>query len=188
MPMMQRRVSSCGPMICFPAPRQGRRPTAVDDTQYLTITTGWGSAYALSAGYGFDEKVTPTVGKVVTFKLGGTGVIKEPDLPVIDRVTTAQPFGDDELLAEGTVLYARNCMVCHGPLAISSGVLPDLRWSPIAASAEAWSDVVLEGKLAENGMVSFAEYLTPEDAEAIRAYVIRQARNDMAERSAASAP
>ncbi|MFN2330155.1 MAG: cytochrome c, partial [Chromatocurvus sp.] len=102
-------------------------------------------------------------------------------------VTTAQAFGDDEVLAEGTVLYARNCMVCHGPLGISSGVLPDLRWSSIAASAEAWSDVVLEGKLADNGMVSFAEYLTPEDAEAIRAYVIRQARNDMSERSAASA-
>jgi len=170
----------------FSGAASGPATYSVDDTQYLTITTGWGSAYALAAGYAFDEKVAPTVGKVVTFKLGGTGVIEEPDLPVIDRMTTAQAFGDDELLAEGTVLYARNCMVCHGPMAISSGVLPDLRWSPIAASAEAWSDIVLEGKLAENGMVSFAEYLTPEDAEAIRAYVIRQARNDMAERSAAT--
>ena len=159
---------------------------AVDGTQYVTITTGWGSAFALSAGLGFDEKVSPTVGKVVTFKLGGTAVIDRPNLPKIEQSTVAEAFGSEELLAEGTVLYARNCMVCHGPLAISSGVLPDLRWSPITSKPEAWSDVVLGGTRAAKGMVSFAEYLSAEDAEAIRAYVIRQAHNDMAERGIAS--
>jgi hypothetical protein len=63
-------------------------------------------------------------------------------------------------------------------------VLPDLRWSPITANAEAWNSVVREGALAENGMVSFAEYLTPQETEAIRAYVISQARADMALRAA----
>ena len=33
------------------------------------------------------------------------------------------------------------------------------------------------GALAANGMVSFADELTPEEAEAVRAYVLRQAHN-----------
>ena len=73
------------------------------------------------------------------------------------------------------VAYARNCSVCHGALALSSGVLPDLRWSAISGDAEAWKSVVVDGSLAENGMVSFSRLLTEDDAEAIRAYVVTQA-------------
>jgi quinohemoprotein ethanol dehydrogenase len=65
--------------------------------------------------------------------------------------------------------------VCHGPLGVSSGVLPDLRWSAITANPDAWKGVVLEGNLAANGMVSFADYITPDESEAIRAYVLTQA-------------
>ncbi len=42
----------------------------------------------------------------------------------------------------------------------------------------------MDGVLAQNGMVSFAEYLNPEDAEAIRAYIVSAALNDMKERAA----
>lgn len=156
---------------------------SVGGTQYVTITTGWGSAYALSAGYAYDEALAATVGKVVTFKLGGTEQIAEPGLPEVDRTTLAVAFGSEETLNKGLVAYSKNCLVCHGPFAISSGVLPDLRWSPITVNAEAWNSVVREGVLSENGMVSFAEYLTAEETEAIRAYVISQARADMALRA-----
>ena len=148
----------------------------IDGEQYVTITTGWGSAYALAAGgFAYDEIVPPSVGKVVTFKLGGTGVIPAPDLPEIDRVPQAEIFGDDGTLQTGLIEYARNCSVCHGALALSSGVLPDLRWSPISGDSEAWNDVVIKGSLAPSGMVSFSQLLSDEDAEAIRAYVVRQA-------------
>ena len=79
------------------------------------------------------------------------------------------------MISDGMVHYARNCAVCHGPLAASSGVLPDLRWSVITANAEAWKGVVLDGNLSANGMVSFAEFITPDESEAIRAYVLSQA-------------
>ncbi|EAQ98112.2 PQQ-dependent dehydrogenase, methanol/ethanol family [Congregibacter litoralis] len=160
---------------------------AIDGEQYVAITTGWGSAFGLTAGFAYDDKVTAKLGKVVAFKLGGTGEIPAPDLPLVDRMTTAVAFGDEETINEGLVHYARNCSVCHGPFAISSGVLPDLRWSPIATNAEAWKSVVHDGILAEKGMVSFADHLTEEEIESIRAYVILQARNDMAEREMASA-
>ena len=143
--------------------------------QYVTITTGWGSAFGLSAGFAYDETVPSTVGKVVTFKLGGTGEIADPDFPMIDKTPKADSFGDETMIAEGWVHYARNCTVCHGPLAVSSGVLPDLRWSAISGNEMAWKGVVIDGNLAANGMVSFADHLTPDQVESIRAYVLAQA-------------
>lgn len=148
----------------------------IDGEQYVTITTGWGGSYALSAGYGFDEAVAPVVGKVVTFKLGGNEIIPDHDLPVIAHTAKGEPFGDEAMIADGMVKFSRNCMVCHGPLAISSGVLPDLRWSPISGSEAAWEGVVLDGNRASNGMVSFDNVLDKAGAEAIRAYVLAQAR------------
>lgn len=147
----------------------------IDGEQYVTITTGWGSAFALAAGFGYDEKVAPTVGKVVTFKLGGTQEIADSGLTPVEATAKAAPFGTEAMVADGSVHYARNCTVCHGPLAVSSGVLPDLRWSAITGNKEAWKGVVLDGNLAANGMVSFADYLTPDEAEAVRAYVLAQA-------------
>ena len=86
-----------------------------------------------------------------------------------------EAFGSAALIEQGSVHFARNCAVCHGPLAVSSGVLPDLRWSAIAGNKDAWKGVVIDGNLAANGMVSFADYLTPDEADAIRAYVLAQA-------------
>jgi quinohemoprotein ethanol dehydrogenase len=147
----------------------------IDGEQYITITTGWGSAFALAAGFGFDEKVSSSVGKVVTFKIGGTQQIADSGLTPIEKTPKAAAFGSLSLISEGAVHYARNCAVCHGPLGVSSGVLPDLRWSAISGNKDAWKGVVLDGNLSANGMVSFADYVTPDEAEAIRAYVLAQA-------------
>jgi quinohemoprotein ethanol dehydrogenase len=148
---------------------------SIDGEQYITITTGWGSMFALAVGYAYDETVPSTVGKVVTFKVGGTALIADADLTPIERTVKADAFGNEAMIAQGAVGYSRNCGVCHGPLAASSGVLPDLRWSAITGNADAWKGVVLDGNLAANGMVSFAEFVTPQEAEAIRAYVLAQA-------------
>lgn len=160
----------------------------IDGEQYVTITTGWGSAYALTAGFAYDQKVAPTVGKVVTFKLGGTGSIPDPELIPIERTPQADRFGDEAMLQAGLVHFARNCAVCHGPFAVSSGVLPDLRWSSYTSNAEAWRAVVFEGVLADMGMVAFDEQLTAEEVEAIRAYVLAQAHNAAATADAAAPP
>lgn len=149
----------------------------LDGEQYVTVATGWGSAFALAAGFFFEREIPPALGRVVTFRLGGRGSIPDPELPVVDRTPKAPAFGDAKLVDAGLLHYSRNCAVCHGPLAMSSGVLPDLRWSQITADRSAWEEVVLKGSLADNGMVSFARHLSPEEAEAIRAYVLHQANN-----------
>ena len=147
----------------------------IDGVQYVTVTTGWGSAFGLAAGMAFDETVPPIVGKVITYKIGGDAEIPDPVGPMIERVPHADEFGDDEMLMTGNVAYARNCAVCHGPLAVSSGVLPDLRWSPISGDAESWNAVVGEGLLASRGMVGFSDIMSEGDVEAIRAYIVKQA-------------
>jgi mono/diheme cytochrome c family protein len=114
-------------------------------------------------------------GRVVTFKLGGEGKIPDPDLPPIDATPKAPSFGDEAQLTTGSYYYGRMCGACHGPLARSSGVLPDIRWSPFAADKDAWLDIVSEGALKESGMIGFGEYLTDDEVEAIRAYVLFEA-------------
>ena len=156
----------------------------INGEQYVTITTGWGSGFALFAGAAYDEKVSPTVGKVVTFKLGGTAQIAEPELTYIERTAKTERFGTVGQLQLGMVQYARNCAVCHSPFVISSGVTPDLRWSDYSGDADAWQAVVAEGVLADQGMVSFSAFLSADEIEAIRAYVIAQAHNSLAEEAA----
>jgi mono/diheme cytochrome c family protein len=95
-------------------------------------------------------------------------------MPKIVMTPKTAKFGDDAMLTEGLVHYSRNCLTCHGPFAVSSGVLPDLRWSEISADRDVWYDVVHEGTLAGNGMVAFDDVLTEDEMEAIRAYVIAQ--------------
>lgn len=149
----------------------------LDGEQYVAVASGWGGAYALSAGFLFDKAVQSNLGRVIAFKLGARGAVPDHQLIPVNRVPQTAKFGDEAMLQRGLVAYSRNCMVCHGPMAISSGVLPDLRWSPISSDAEAWKDVVMDGSRASNGMVSFSKVLTPEDSEAIRAYVVAQAHD-----------
>ena len=146
----------------------------IGDEQYVAIATGWGTSSALVAGFAYKNKVSRSLGRVVVFKLGGKGTIPK-SVPASAPIAQAKPFGDAAMKELGRVQYHRNCMMCHGPLAISSGVLPDLRWSAATADAKLWNSVVLEGVLSSNGMVSFKAQLTPAEAEAIRAYVAHQA-------------
>jgi quinohemoprotein ethanol dehydrogenase len=82
-----------------------------------------------------------------------------------------------KVLPTGKLVYTAYCGVCHGDSAVGSGVVPDLRWSPMLASAELWRSVVLEGSRTQNGMVSFAQVLTPELTEIVRAYVVARAND-----------
>jgi mono/diheme cytochrome c family protein len=75
------------------------------------------------------------------------------------------------------VTFHTHCSICHGDSAVGGGVLPDLRWSPMIQSASAWEDVVMKGVRRDRGMVSFAPVISAQDAEAVRAYVIKRAND-----------
>jgi quinohemoprotein ethanol dehydrogenase len=61
--------------------------------------------------------------------------------------------------------------------------LPDLRYSKMLASDQ-WLNIVIDGELSSAGMVSFSKELTPDDAEAIRSYVIFRANQSLTESNA----
>jgi quinohemoprotein ethanol dehydrogenase len=159
----------------------------VDGEQYVTILSGWGSTIAMVYGVVFEEAVAAETGRVITFKIGGDGVLPKPLENGIARTPQSQPIGDEALHTEGLKLFAGNCQWCHGAFAISSGVLPDLRWSAMTSSDAAWDTVVRDGALSARGMVGVGDRLTKEETDAIRAYVVKQAWDAVA-RGEATAP
>lgn len=147
--------------------------------QYVSVVVGWGGVYPLLLGeLSRKSNDRPNRSRVLTFAIGGQARLPEPDLT---RVAASQPparFGTGEQIGRGAALYARSCGGCHGDGVRSGGVLPELRDTPLAGDADAWRQVVIEGLLAERGMVGFSRDLEPTDAEAIRAYVVARANED----------
>ena len=78
------------------------------------------------------------------------------------------------------MLYADNCLGCHGKDAVAryGGSTPDLRYAS-ADAHKAWHGVVVGGAKRANGMPDFE--LSLEEADAIRNYVISEARKLISE-------
>jgi len=73
--------------------------------------------------------------------------------------------------AAGAVTVAR---FVHGLGAVSSGLYPDLRHAD-PATHDQWDAIVRGGLRTAQGMPSFADQLSAEDARAVRAYVLERA-------------
>ncbi|MGB0907491.1 MAG: PQQ-dependent dehydrogenase, methanol/ethanol family [Maricaulaceae bacterium] len=147
----------------------------LDGEQYIAIATGWGGSFALTNSLDLKSPVPPAVGRVISFKIGGEVEIEDPIYAAVKRTPKASAFGDEELIVKGAGIYNDACWSCHGGLAVSGGVIPDLRWSQITGDKELFREVVIDGILKDNGMVGFADNLDMADAEAIRAFLLNQA-------------
>ena len=147
---------------------------SVDGQQYIAVMAGYGGAYPLSSSFVDNPRPMPN-GRLLVFKLGGTAPYQVAQIPNPPATVVNTSFTPAQV-QRGMQLYESSCGVCHGPAGISSGVLPDLRRRPSLADADTWKSVLIDGALQDRGMRSFARYLTPADAEAIRAYVADRAR------------
>ena len=150
----------------------------IDGEQYVAVMAGYGGAYPLSSGFVDNPRPMPN-GRILVFKLGGKTPYKLEPIQNAPFTIVDQSFSKEQV-ALGMAKYESNCGVCHSGGAIGSGVLPDLRRSSYLSSKEAWQQVVIGGSLKDRGMVSFAKYLKPEDAEAIRAFVADRAKKGAA--------
>jgi len=155
----------------------------VTGEQYIAVLSGWGGVFALATGeIALKAGRRPNIGRMLAFKLGGKASlppVQEIEMPVLNPPkSTASAAAIDN----GKRLYQRFCSGCHGDVAVSGGVLPDLRYSATLANDQ-WFDVVLDGLLKPNGMVSFSKDLSRRDAESIRAYVISRANETKAEQA-----
>ena len=147
----------------------------VDGEQYVAVGAGFGSVFYLAAGFAVDKLGTPDNGRILVYKLGGTATLPKPTLTRIAMPKPPEATAASDIAAAGHAKFNRYCLVCHGYNAIGGGVIPDLRYSPLIGSAAGFKDVVLGGSRKDAGMVSFANVLKDQDAEAIRAYVITEA-------------
>jgi len=137
--------------------------------QYVAVMAGYGGSMGMATQSDWMRRPPPN-GMLLAFKIGGTGKLaKLPPLTPRPYVTSSERFTPAQL-AEGEAQYFAFCTICHnGP------VNPDLIRSPMATSAQAWRQVVIDGSLADNGMISFKPWLTAEQTEAIRGFVLTEA-------------
>ncbi len=161
---------------------------SVDGEQYVAVMAGYGGAGAITAG---DPRTMASgkyfnEGHVLAFKLGGTVPMPKiaernldiPEPPAI-AATPAQ-------LENGKSKFASTCMVCHGPLVISGGVVPDLRRLPAEKHA-LFKQIVYDGIIHGAGMPRMGDLVTEQDVHDIQAYIVERANQDRAAVASATA-
>jgi len=146
----------------------------VDGVQYVTVMAGWGGAYALAFGEAAAKPRVQSVGRVLTFALGGKAELPPPaPFPTTPPPAPVSIQASAAELRRGSGLFHEWCAVCHGMKAVGGGALPDLRFASADTHAH-WSDIVLGGTRAEKGMPPFGDVLTQDDVRLIQAYVLQR--------------
>ncbi|HEX4996792.1 MAG TPA: PQQ-dependent dehydrogenase, methanol/ethanol family [Terriglobia bacterium] len=142
---------------------------SVDGEQYIAVTSG---ATSLSGG-GPTRVRQP--GRLLAFKLQGTATL--PADPALDIAPLfVPPASAPEDIAKGEAHYYEFCARCHGPGAAGSNVITDLRRSTLIFSPDAWQSVVSDGALESDGMMGWSRYLSRDEIDTIRLFVVEQAR------------
>jgi len=152
---------------------------AVNGEQYVAVLAGWGGVFPLATGeVALSSGRTQNISRLLAFKLGSKASL--PPLPHFSQPQLKPPKSTASTAAvqKGEALFQRYCSVCHGDVAVSGGVLPDLRYSATLDN-EQWFDIVMKGQLKQAGMVSFDSELSRDDAAAIRAYAIFRANQSL---------
>lgn len=147
----------------------------LDGEQYIAIAQGWGGISGLPYGAVSGPRNMINISRLLVFKLGGNTAL--PRVAVAEQALPAPTLrpASDETIAQGRRLYNQYCGVCHGGNAISAGLISDLRYR-INDLDQAWLAIVRDGALASMGMPARGQYLNVEQANAIKAYVVEQAR------------
>jgi quinohemoprotein ethanol dehydrogenase len=165
----------------------------VDGEQYVAVLAGWGGAGPLSLGApanlsGANSWRRGELNRILAFKLGGED--KLPPLPPLRAVPKEPPPMPETTLQQvkrGERLYSRHCVWCHGENVLGGGASPDLRHLDLEKyELGQWYGIVIGGTAEHRGMPNFSQRLGVEDAEALRAFVIKRANDQPAAARAAA--
>jgi quinohemoprotein ethanol dehydrogenase len=137
---------------------------SLDGEQYIAVISSASTGFAAAAGKN----------RVLVYKLNGTVQLPEAPPPVPQVLNPPADFGDAAMHARGEDLYQRNCGGCHEGGRLFSG-FPDLNYTVALNAPDLFKGIVVDGALAENGMISFKNVLKAEDAEAIRSFLTARA-------------
>jgi alcohol dehydrogenase (cytochrome c)/quinohemoprotein ethanol dehydrogenase len=144
----------------------GAASYAVGGEQYIAVVAGTSSA---------GDYWAPNHARLLVYKLEGGATLPAPQPYTPPVLNPPQESADEAQLALGENQYNAHCASCHGNGERVSSLFPDLRYAGVLWSAEGFRTIVLGGALEANGMVSFSKVLKPEEADAIRTYVVHLA-------------
>jgi quinohemoprotein ethanol dehydrogenase len=154
---------------------------SIDGRQYVALLVGWGAAFAAAGGedpaalgwaYGRHMR------RLVVFSLEGKKDLPALPAPQVPEPLQAGSFEVEEKRASAGADAYNQCVFCHGFDAISGGIAPDLRASPIVLSPEGFADVVRGGARRPRGMPSFGN-MSDEHLLALRHYIRQQAELEL---------
>jgi mono/diheme cytochrome c family protein len=169
------RADSGAEIWSYPTPNailQSPVTYSVDGEQYVAAASGAGGSNII---FGGEPAHVRQVGRMVVFKLNGTGKFPADPALAAAPAPPAQVW-EPAVVARGKDQYAKVCGRCHGLNMGAANIVPDLRRSAALGDKDAWQAIVIGGALEKQGMVSWAKLITPDDAEAIRAYTADEAR------------
>ena len=153
----------------------------IGQDQYVAVLAGWGGVWALATG-GLSTKsgVVPNISRLLVFKLGAKGSLPAP--PPVNRMPLDPPVfrGTEAQVKTGGYAYGRYCGTCHGDAGIAGTIVPDLRRSAALGDKATWTTIVADGALKANGMIGWKQYLSAEEIESVRQYLIKRANEDKA--------
>lgn len=159
---------------------------SVKGEQYVAVLAGWGGVLPMAAGeVAFKSGHVRNISRVLAFKIGGK--VKLPLLEEPEKRPLAPPPSTASAaeIRRGEAVFQRFCSGCHGDVAVSGGLVPDLRYSAYLKN-DRWFAIVRDGLLQSSGMVGFGKEVSQEDAAAIRSYVIFRANQTVNEEKAAT--
>ncbi|MGB6449936.1 MAG: PQQ-dependent dehydrogenase, methanol/ethanol family [Steroidobacteraceae bacterium] len=142
----------------------------VGGEQYVAVTSGASFYQSMGA-----RARVPQYGRLIAFRLHGTATLPA-DPPFAPPANPPVAVSPPAQVAAGAGYYGEYCARCHGFGTLSGNVIPDLRRSAALTEPRLWRSIVLGGALAARGMIGWSRFLTPGEADAVRAYVGEQAR------------
>jgi alcohol dehydrogenase (cytochrome c)/quinohemoprotein ethanol dehydrogenase len=139
----------------------------LDGVQYIAASVG---------GAGQGGYFAPTHARMLVFALGAKTVLPEPEPYEPPPLNPPPSTASAEVIAHGGAVYTQYCSVCHGANGLQArSSFPNLTVTPLLWTQEGFDQVVLMGGRADKGMGNFGNNLTPDDAAAVRAYLISRA-------------
>jgi quinohemoprotein ethanol dehydrogenase len=143
---------------------------SIGGTQYVAVMAAWGGG-----GWNFPHPTSAAYqrgneGRIIAFKLDGGPVPMPAHLPPIPPIPQPPVLtASADTVKKGADLFGAHCSSCH--LNQPGTGAPDLRrMSP--ETHDAFKQIVLGGALINAGMPPWDDVLSPEDADAIHAYLI----------------
>lgn len=138
----------------------------VDGKQYVSIAVGWGGVYGLAARHSEFQ----TKGTVYTFALGGKARMPAFEPYKLGPLIAGVKY-DPKDVPEGTSLYVRNCVFCHGvPGVDKGGNISNLGYVN-TDRIQNLDQVLFNGVFAEEGMPDYKGKLNAADVEKLKAFI-----------------